>query len=242
MRISHERLKSFAGACRAQFIEEMSAALRTFAPGRTQKLSDRRMRRWLDVGIARAEEHGFRCRGPVRCYLEATLLLGIDFAADPLHSWAHPSLASPHYPDDEMDRALDLCHALNRYITLALRPEWQRINHNQPYRIEVPQSLDASAEMLRSLAPERCAFAGDERLAEFVRLGAVRVDAIGIHAPRERAVVLLTMFRCGCGWLDDPQYPWAPRALSQFLVLRDGIRPARPAIQAIEVRSARWLY
>src|SRR5262245_7401254 len=71
-----------------EFEDFMVTHLSDFSPLHSRSLGEPSIRSLINLGIERAKKHGFTRRGPVKFYIEAIILLGIDFDTDPQYPQA----------------------------------------------------------------------------------------------------------------------------------------------------------
>jgi hypothetical protein len=90
---------------RADFIARMRVHLRRFFPSQCNALGER-LEQFVEIGIARARQHGFEAEREVCKYIDLMCAFGHRFHAQP---WAREILEDRFQPDPEerMRRLLD---------------------------------------------------------------------------------------------------------------------------------------
>jgi hypothetical protein len=112
LRIRPDQMKAFKRVAMSRFECEMVVHGRKFSPGLYALLGDEQFRIAVSRAIDRAGSYGFTNRGPIRLFVELTLLLGSAFDSDPQYPWASSTLNAP---DDQMLRAKWLYERIQEY-------------------------------------------------------------------------------------------------------------------------------
>lgn len=253
------------------FTDEMVVRLGALSPLLAQTLGDARLRAMIHLGIARAHDHGFGLRGPVRLYLELMVLLGSSFDRDPQYPWAAEILAE--YAADPMRCAQRLhVHAMDyleeldgpddAYLIGALSKLGAAARGGPTDLSPLPASLSEDRfipEMLRVITevhPVRAAYIGRAGLEALIRRGILDARFHGVATPRGTALLIALMSTLGHGCAEDPQYPWIAETLSepglsesdQDALDQDGPEMSEPEqdgperrVRLLERRSLDWL-
>ncbi|MCF6191466.1 MAG: hypothetical protein L3J51_13405 [Cocleimonas sp.] len=100
--ITKKQMKVFEKASLRSFEDEMVLHSKEFSPKHSEKIGDKKLRIVIQQAMKRANSYGFTLKGPIRIYIELTLLFGRDFDADKKYSGVSEILQSDN---DEMLRA-----------------------------------------------------------------------------------------------------------------------------------------
>lgn len=212
-------MQRFEARAWSQFESEMLAHALDFAPWLGQALGAQGLRPAVSAALKRAVGLGFEQRGPLRLWLEATLLYGSHFDTDPLHA----SLAAAlHGPGTAMDRAHRLFQAVlaeQDALGVADGRQQQAVLDGLAWwaATQPPEGswngLDAGlADALAQAHPLRARHVGVGALAALVRQARASAMALPAPTPHDVAWLALVMFGLGHGCLRDPLYPWVARA------------------------------
>ena len=225
-----------------RFVEEMADHCAEFSPNLCRTLKRSELTSAVRLTIDNASTYGFTRRGPVRLYIDATLLLGSYFDTDPQYPWAQEVLADDNV--DQMRRAEVLCERLGEYGGAVggpgnahARAALERMSDFSG--ASVGPCEDLQAVLLRNFAalyPEKYAYVGVDslrRLAGDAIAGARSL--LGCTGSRSCMLMFALMSAFGHQCHRDPLYPWILRALARVQVSRD-TRSAR-----LERRSRTWL-
>lgn len=223
MRIRNEQIQALDETGHPEFENGMVAHLREFAPLHWQALAEDGMRRLVREGLARASNHGLTKRGPVRFYLETTILLGIDFDTDPQYPWAGRILRDPTMPD-QVERAdqvytelmvfLDLTGGPNgEYAVQALRRMREMPFEALPVKSEGFE--DEAIRRMNQVHPEKCDYLGEARLRALIPRAAEEAQRLRVATDAGICLLLALMFVIGHGCAADPKFPWIARALGE---------------------------
>lgn len=262
--VQSRQLTAFEEAARAEFEDEMGTHCLALAPDRCRALGDARLRQAIHRAVDAAAVHRFTERGPVRLYVELSLLFGSGFADDPQYPWAAAQLAREELVDQLLraealhERATAYLREVGEPDSTSARAAWLHLaTVMADTKIELPEGLaidiDPSApepapEVVRALTaaarrameqayPAKRAFTGPEPLE---RLAERAVESAwttpGLRAARPLVHVALLRFAFGHRCDDDPFLPWIREALSAA-----GGPDCEPLAPALEREAARWL-
>jgi hypothetical protein len=226
------------------YVSELMEHCRLFSPDLCKTLDDDDLRGAVHAGVKRAETHGLTLRGPVRFFVDTTIVLGSGFDTDPQYPWAAEMLAPAAAPDP-MRRA-EALHA--RIVAYLARVDGENNVHRRKAQAELLRLVDSGIEipaetfepdMLALMAqtyPSKAAETGEAALRRLVAEALARGrERYGFTAPRSFALLLVLMFAFGHGCDADPWLPWIARTLRRS----DEDAPDRTAAR-LERRARAW--
>lgn len=215
LRISRDKVDVFRSVALSRFEATMMARCSELAPGRCAELGEPGLRAAIQAAITRAASHGFTWTGPVRLFVELSLLLGSGFDGDVQHPFARECLAAG---GTQMQRATSLCSrsiaALRqvrgpggRHDTAAL---W-RLRELVASRPTLPPHRDLAGALLGTMAylhPEKYAHVGEPALRSLIEHAEIEARWHGMPDPEDAMLVVGLMFALGHACLEDPFHPW----------------------------------
>jgi len=242
MIIRVEQLLVFEQSALRQFEDEMVDHGKRFAPVISGVIGDAQLRVAVKRAIAKAGQHGFILRGPIRLCVELMFLCGSGFDDDP----QYPGIARLFKSEEtEMRKAQRIHFAQLEYLELVAGPG--NINVHKALRAlsvyarsgpELTESsLDAEliAEMSRAF-PERSEYIGESSLRALIAEGRAEASRYGFTSPRAQALIVILMSAFGHRCTDDPLYPWIARTLTDPKIVDAIARSAR-----LERKAITWL-
>jgi hypothetical protein len=192
------------------FVEEMMEDCRWFAPALARSIGPRGLRRYVSDRWQRAESFGFTLRGPVRTFIETSLLFGSNFDTDPQYAWAGKILRSE---GAEMDRAMRIWEGTTAHqakVTLWAQRKalfrWTFGGRPPTARSRGRFIEEALAEVHR-VYPEKAEFVGDEALRRLIDEAFTEGERCGLSEPAEYAIVVALFLVLGHGCSHDPLFP-----------------------------------
>lgn len=213
-----------------------------FSPAVISAVGAAQVEKMIHLGMRRAEAHGFTRRGPVRLYLELMLRFGCRFDTDAQYPWAR-SLLQPRDNRSEMQTAVRLYESASNYQTNVTTPEPASHLAKMMLRVARLTSEYASTSALattlihelRSVAPQRYAYSGENAFLELIHAGIGLARAHSSPSARGEALMAVLMLSCGHGCAEDPLYPWIAATL--------GPRGAQPTnwIDPLDASIQSWL-
>jgi len=215
LRISREQVGVLRAVTISRFEAAMMERCAALAPGRCAELGEVGLRIAVRAAIARAASHGFTWTGPVRLFVELSVLLGSGFDGDVLHPFARECLTAG---GTQMQRATSLCSrsvaALRevrgpggRHDVAAL---W-RLRELVASRAASPPSRDLAGALLGTMAyvhPEKYAQVGEPALRSLIEHAESEARWYGLPGPEDVLLIVGLMFALGQGCLEDPFHPW----------------------------------
>jgi hypothetical protein len=235
MIIRSEQLETLEDATMPNFEDSMVTHLKDFSPLHTASLGESGIRTLIQACVARANNLGFTRRGPMQFYVEAAILLGIDFDTDPQYPWPGQILRDRSTPD-QMQRA-DRVHAwLTEFLRAAGGPNREYARHAlekaRGLSLEgVPLSHENfAAEVLRRLKethPEKVTFLGDEVLRGLIPRAVSEATTYNVATDAGVSLFIALMFAVGHGFTRDPKYPWITNTLTNRAISEPAKRVQR---------------
>ena len=235
-------MTELARAAMAPFEDEMVAHSRVFAPELCEALGEQELRAALRRAMARAGNHGFSLRGPLRLAVEMMFLFGSDFDADPQYPWIARILEGD---DDQMSKAEQLHEQTEGYLERVsgrnnanTRFFWEKLRSlpDKPLKWTV-DSFDATVTgVVAELFPEKVAFVGEEGINELIRMARQAAREFGFATLGADALLVILMFAFGRGCADDPLYPWIGRTLRDERIVDQAAR-----LERLERKALAWL-
>ncbi len=195
----------------------------------------------VDLGIARAAEHGFVQGDEVEKYVDLMFLFGSYFDEDPLQPWAahilnDPALTSPWI------RITNLEGTAARQLLAMAGPEGEHYRaalvrvRLLPYdELVRARSGDPSVDLQRllyQLYPEQYRLLSRTGLAALESRAEVVAAQYGMASREGRTVLAALMFLVGSHVDRDPLHPWAAAVLAEPLEPGAKVRALHEAAMA----------
>lgn len=224
------------------FEDEMVAHSRGFSPELCKALGEEGLRVALRRAMARAADHGFNLRGPLRLAIEMMFLFGSDFDEDPQYAWIAGILEGG---DDQMSKAERLHEKIDEYIERVAGPDaahsrafWERLRSlpDKPIKLAADSFEATMNGILGELFPEKVVYVGEDGIKELIRAGRQAARDSGFVTVRAGALLVILMFAFGRGCADDPLYPWIGRTLSDERIVDQAVR-----LERLERKALTWL-
>ncbi len=221
MIIRKEQIQVFENVRSPEFEDYMVEHLKDFSPLFSASLGEAGMRRVIQAGMKREATHGFTFRGPVRFYIEITILLGIDFDTDPQYPWAEDILGSTHIAD-QTQRADRLHEDLIAFLDAVGGPDRAYSNRairglrNLPLETTDPTTpvfADSVLSRMREVHPQKVQFVGEQSLRKLVARAVEEAGKFGILSGAGTSLLVGLMFVVGHGCTNDPKFPWIAATL-----------------------------
>ena len=244
LNIRKQQMKTFSQAAIDAFENEMVAHCRSFSPRLSEVIGEEQLRVAVRQAIGRARVHGLINRGPVRLFIEMTLLFGSAFDTDPQYPWAAEILRDPK-PGFQMYRAKRLHEKTLDYLKQVAGPEdqftcWALERTSSLARGPMEfSSQDLVTDLLHravSIYPEKADYVGNEALESLFREGIDKAKSCGMVIARSQALFCILMLSFGHGCDDDPLYPWIARTLTDERIVDSEARAKR-----LEKKALHWL-
>jgi hypothetical protein len=244
--VTSRQQSTFHQASLSAFEEEMVERCAELAPAVSAGLGPERLVTALRAAIARAAEHGFTLRGPVRLFIELRFLLGSAFDADVQYPWARDCLARSGETREvgsdleQMDCAAVLhaasIDALNEiqgpddsHVDAALGRLLALATEQLPSAaFDLPELALAAMEHVH---PDKYAFVGAPALRDLIAAGTTEATRHGLSESRDVALIIGLMFAYGQGCTEDPLLPWIGATLADEAA-------ATPALRARKLEEA----
>lgn len=201
----------------ARFKARMGAHIRAFAEDRIAAAGDDGLRLFVDRRVDEAIAFGLRQRGPVRCWLELSVVLGAGFERDPQHAPLLPDIDAQQWPMPYAQRLHANASAYLRECFGADRAILGRVI-GQVVTQELPRAGDVATFLLdtvRDVWPERIEFAGAGPLRALAPAAEQAATQAGLVSSRGRLLAATLCLCFGAGVMADPLYPFLQARLAE---------------------------
>ncbi|MFI8223325.1 hypothetical protein [Pseudomonas sp. NPDC085632] len=214
-----EQMDAFSQRMLTSFENEMLANSQQYYPELCENVGEHQLRLFVRSAMERAGNFGLSARGPVRLFIEMSLLCGSSFDTDPQYPWAGAILRNGK---PQMERADALYWAIVDYQKHLPPPDGTRLGASlkqaqmqmlTSFGTDLEQGTSCLSTAIRHVWPEKVAYVGTSNLNVLIRamLNTARTRSI---VDADAHLLLLTlMLVCGHGCFDDPLYPWLSKAL-----------------------------
>ncbi|HEY8086268.1 MAG TPA: hypothetical protein VIF09_00435, partial [Polyangiaceae bacterium] len=170
--IRDAQMEAFRRAARARFARRLTDHFLSAYPRESRQAEGRPgVAAFVDVGMTRAAEHGFKTEALVSRYVSLMFMLGVDFDRDPQIPWVRELLDDPGFDEAElrMDQA---SQAVTEYLgetggTDAGLVVRAMVRAREFELDRLPRAMDsgwepAMLEIFEWIYPEKHAVQGDE--------------------------------------------------------------------------------
>jgi hypothetical protein len=220
--IRKQQIEVFEEARSPDFDDYMVAHLKDFTPLHSASLGESGIRKLISVGMERARKYRFTWRGPVKFYIEAMILLGIDFDTDPQYPWPGKILGDASIPDQT--KRADQVHAwLMELLDAAGGPNReyakQALHRARKIPLEpIPVSSgnfeDAIIRRMKENHPEKANYLGEAVLRGLIPRAIEETKKYSVSTDAGVCLFIGLMFAVGHGFANDPKYPWIANTLT----------------------------
>lgn len=184
-------------------------------------LTDGGTRPAVELGIARAQQHGFCAQGDLSAFVSLMVLLGADFDEDPQLPWARACLRT-HKTAARGDAMEALLVAVADRMTPMIGPDGELYRralawalHHGFDEIAASSGDDRGLhEILGRMFPAKYVLLGESVVQELVLRSRVSARTHSLTAGPAVGVYLALMFLLGSGFARDPFHPWAAHSLA----------------------------
>jgi hypothetical protein len=245
LKIRRQQIEALDQPALAAFEAEMVRHCNNFSPPLCKVLGEDQLRIVIRKAIDRARGYGFTNRGPVRLFIEMTLLFGSSFDTDPQYPWIEETLRVRER-DHQTERAEQLYEKTLDYLQNVTGPDdvftRQALERIVDLVRQPPQfsHADFSSNMLlhaQRVYPEKAAYAGNTALELLFREGVAEAAAHDMPAAHSKALFCVLMFAFGHGCTTDPLYPWIGSTLRDDRLVDSTTRSKR-----LEKKATTWLH
>lgn len=224
-----------------RFEQEMVAHSREFSPHLAHVLGREQLGIAVGAAVRKARVHGFKCRGPIRLYVELTLLHGSGFDTDPQYPAFAEILGTKAAEMERAERmyagALDYRAKVAGPGTVAAHKALSDLLAfaRAPVAVSGNAVENVIYEMNR-VFPRKVAYIGEPGLRALIHEGIAECRKHRFSTFREAALIMALMFTLGHRCTEDPLYPWIEQSL------RDG-EPSEPTerAQRLEKAAETWI-
>lgn len=222
LHIRQSQLDAFEDEVRPVLVEEAAARLRLRYGPYCAALGPEAVRATVELGMRRAEARGADGDG-VDAFIELMILLGSGFDRDPLLPWVEELLADAA-PGELSERLLQVSTAAARFLdetagheARSLRAALAKLAAYPWSRWSVPEGVgldEAIVDTLRTLYLDKHQALERRGLVQALLRGG-RATAARHELVDDRGIMLIVVLQLmlGTHFDDDPQFPWARRAL-----------------------------
>ncbi len=248
LQIRPEQMEALEQAILRQFEQRAVRHVEEAFPKHARFLGNERVRQIVRLGLERARQQGLASERGLFLYLDLMFLLGADFARDPQLPWAAEILAAQDVPEPQLvDRLLERS---KQYLERVVGPQGELIDAAlQRVRQAPVEGFAASGggdfevymrTRLSMIYPEKCLELGEEGVRGLLRAGVEFARSHGLRTERGVVISIVLLLFLGSGFADDPQFPWAAKALSDPSLTDPAARADRLHAAAKEYLE-RWL-
>ena len=235
-------MDAFRSATVSRFEAAMMERCKVLAPRRCGALRGDLLRVAVQAAIARAARHGFTFTGPVRLFVELSMLLGSGFDHDRQYAFARECLVGD---STQMQRA-EALHARAIATLRSIQGAGERhadtdLEQLRELVTTVPtpgrEGLEATAlAMMARMQPHKYAHVAEPALRSLIAVAEAEAAWHGVSAPQDVLLIVALMYAFGQGCLEDPLYPWIADGLDR----ERGAGPARQA-ERLREQTLAWL-
>ena len=236
--IRSEQLDTFKQTAINNFEDKMVKHCQKLAPQITQQLNQTQLHSSIQKAISKANHYGLSQQGPVRLFIEMTLLYGHTFDTDPQYPWAKTLLTNKK--DPQMQRAESLYHKHQAY-TWNVQGQKQKHLHKALKTTQTPNFTPKTftedlLTITQTIYPEKYSYVGAEQLKELIRTAITEARSYNMNNGHAFALIYALMVSLGHGCTSDPFYPWIKQCLQTD-------KPSDPEIRAqtLEKLALKWL-
>lgn len=239
--IRNEQMDALGQAALQAFEDEMLVHLSEYSPPLATAAGEEQLRLAIRLGISHAFGHGLTFRGPVRLYLELTLLFGSYFDTDPQYRrLAAVLMDRDSHP--QMERAQLLFRRTLEYREQVAGPDdvhtFQALRGLQDLARRTPafaggDFVEAMLQQIEEIYPQKAGYVGRDNLAVLVREGIDQAAGFGFTLGPQTALIVILMLSFGHRYAEDPLYPWIGRTLQDPAITEPRARADRLARRAV---------
>lgn len=224
------------------FRSSLADHIAEFSPVLAGILGEQGCHRVVECSLANGRRHGFERRGPLKLYLELTLLRGSWFDTDPQYRPLRSTLLSG---DEDLVRAETLRRQTAEYAAAVAGPGAilvaDALERLQELRDPAPiahgkTEFECCLEAFEAVYPEKLNFIGRLAFGRLDQRARGFASRMGARLRRSHWSILALMLAFGHGCMSDPLYPW----ISGTLEKREGLSPD-DRIAHLERKGRRWL-
>lgn len=223
MLIRDTQMREFARLAESQFAAELVKHVRTKFEFPAAYVPHENVQRLVHESIERARRYEFQGQGPLRLFVDFSVLLGFHFDEDPQLFWVS-DLLHGRADSDEMSHATRLHMHVTNYLDsvygergeLAI-PALGAMSHASPEDLAavetgLPESILRWADGLHR---QKSRYAGRDGMDGLLGLARRTVEEHHLSAPGGLGLVYGLQFAFGSGVFDDPLYPWLADTLRE---------------------------
>ena len=239
--IRREQMNSLGQDFLRRFEDEMVCHGRDFSPRLSEVIGQEQLCIAVRSAIRRAGEYGFTQRGPVRLFVELTMLCGSAFDTDPQYDLLGKTLRGQ---GDQMSRAEQMFAVYVEYLETVCGVDNANVARALTNlmlfartQMSFPNGFDAGMlDYIAEIFPQKSVYTGEANMVRLIHHAAARARSFGFSTHRHSALLIALMVGFGHGCTEDPLYPWISRTLADPLI----VDPVRRA-ERLEKQALTWL-
>jgi hypothetical protein len=232
--IRKEQIQAFEKAAMDRFEEEMVAHCKQYSTRLCEVIPPPQIHLSVQSAIESCSKYGFTNRGPIRLFIELTLLFGNDFDTDPQYAWSKGIL---HTQSDQMvlaqrlyERVIDYQEKVSDFNPASMLKALEILSgwtERHTYS-SITEFTSAMLGEMERISPRKTAYVGRDGLTDLVLEACTEAENYGVSTVYGRALMGMLMFAFGHGFMEDPLCPWAKKNLEQTI-------PSDPAARAVSL-------
>ena len=213
--ISETQLDALREYALSNFKRDLLDHYQVFAPEIFAIVGEEGFKEFIDLGIEKTERRGLRLRGPVRLFVDVMCMLGRDFDTDPQYRRLWPEVDPAVMP---MPFAEHLHANLRDFLDRCVGADKALLASAIEDMINTPLTLNSGAsdfvfETLPYVYPAKYTYIGETNLRDFLACCGDEAKAANILSPAGEVLVAILALSFGCGFLENPLYPWVAKRL-----------------------------
>lgn len=229
--IRKEQADVFKQIAFSGFENRMIAHLQKFTPRHFNILKEEDLRKVVRYGWEMARSRGFASERSVRLYIELMFMLGSGFDTDPQYPWEFQTVSGKMAPDeseridqfhekawDLVDHAsLDYTDGKGRVDPARLTGKLRKLHSDLgtfSSREITPLALMNVDSLLMEAFPNKYQYIGKNTVHFLITSAAETAKQYAVFSERGLATFVTMMFLLGCGFHNDPIFPWISEILN----------------------------
>lgn len=242
LQLREDQMERFRAAQAEQFERRMVAHAGDFAPDLYRVIGPEQMRLAIRPALDRGRAYGFTFCGPLRLFVEMTLLCGSGFDTDPQYPALRDALKAPA---DQMLRAQQLFELIVQQQSKVAGPDAENVFRalqtlwiiaREPNRYHLQHLDEQLLWDMTAIFPEKAAYVREPALRDLIASGRTEAVRYGFDTARAQALIPILMFSFGHWCANDPLYPWIARTLTDPKIVSPAARAKR-----LENKAVTWL-
>lgn len=222
--INSSQMQALRQASLDAYAATLTDHCRSFSPALTDTLDDAALRAAIRHAIATAQAHGFSQKGPLRFFVDMTILLGSGFDTDPQYPWVARNLAETR-DLPQMQRADALHEACTAWLqrvdgkdnvhTLEALSRLKRLVAGG-VPLESASFAEDTLRLMRGTHPRKVEATGEPALRALIDATVADARArYGFEHVQSLGLMVVLAFAFGHRFATDPFHPWIARTLER---------------------------